>query len=76
VNYRWLSATMLALLLAMVTLTTGPGGLLVAAVATGIGMIPVLWGARRMNCMGVLLLPLAVNMAGWGGTVARWLGLI
>lgn len=76
VNYRWLSAAMLALLLAMVTLTTGPGGLLVAAVATGIGMIPVLWGARRMNCMGVLLLPLAVNMAGWGGTVARWLGLI
>ncbi len=52
------------------------GGLLICAVSTGIGLIPVLWGSRRMNCMGVLLLPIALNMAGAGATVAGWLGLI
>jgi putative membrane protein len=57
-------------------LQAGLRGLLVCAVATGIGLIPVLWGSRRMNCMGVLLLPVASNMVGAGATVAKWLGLI
>jgi putative membrane protein len=51
------------------------GGLLICAVSTGIGLVPVLWGSRRMNCMGVLLLPIALNMVGAGATVATWLGL-
>jgi TctA family transporter len=55
---------------------TGWGGLLICVVATGIGLIPVLWGSRRMNCMGVLLLPIALNMVGVGGAVAGWLGLV
>jgi TctA family transporter len=60
----------------MVFLLTGWGGLLIALVATGIGLLPVMWGARRMNCMGVLLLPLTLSLAGYGTTVAGWLGLI
>ncbi len=52
------------------------GGLAICAVSTGIGLIPVLWGARRMNCMGLLLLPIALNMSGLGATVAGWLGLL
>jgi putative membrane protein len=35
-----------------------------------------MWGSRRMNCMGVLLLPLTLNLAGLGPTVAGGLGLI
>jgi len=76
VDYRRISVATLVLLLAIVLLTTGPAGLFIAAVATGIGLIPVLWGSRRMNCMGVLLLPIAMNMVGAGGTIARWIGLI
>ena len=57
-------------------LRAGLGGLLICGVATGIGLIPVLWGSRRMNCMGVLLLPIGLNMIGAGATVAGWLGLI
>jgi len=76
VRCRWISAATLALLVAIVVGATGWGGLLICAVATGIGLIPVLWGSRRTNCMGVLLLPIALNMAGVGGTVAGWLGLI
>ncbi|MBN1178269.1 MAG: tripartite tricarboxylate transporter permease [Anaerolineae bacterium] len=51
-------------------------GLLVCAVSTGIGLIPVLWGSRRMNCMGVLLVPVGLNMVGAGATVAGWLHLL
>jgi putative membrane protein len=50
--------------------------LLICAVATGIGFIPVLWGSRRMNCLGVLLVPVALNMVGTGATVAGWLRLL
>jgi putative membrane protein len=76
VDYRWISAGTLVLLIAIVLGLTGWGGLLVAVVATGIGMLPVLWGARRTNCLGVVLLPLTLQMAGLGPTVASWIGLV
>jgi putative membrane protein len=58
------------------TVQAGLEGWLICTVATGIGLIPVLWGSRRMNCMGVLLLPIALNMVGAGAMVAGWLGLV
>jgi len=76
VHTRWISLGTLAVLLVVVVGMTGWGGLLICAVATGIGLIPVLWGCRRTNCMGVLLLPIGLNMAGVGGMVAGWLGLV
>jgi putative membrane protein len=76
VDYRRISAATLVLLAGVVLGVTGWGGLLIAVVATGIGLLPVMWGSRRMNCMGVLLLPLTLSMAGLGTTVATWLGLI
>jgi putative membrane protein len=75
-DYRWVSAGTLVLLVGIVIAMTGWGGLLIAVVATAIGLVPVMWGTRRMNCMGVLLLPLTLQMAGLGTTVAGWLGLI
>ncbi|MBN1810899.1 MAG: tripartite tricarboxylate transporter permease [Anaerolineae bacterium] len=75
IHYRWISLGTLAVLLTIVIVMTGWGGLLICSVATGIGLIPVLWGSRRMNCMGVLLLPIALNMVGVGGAVAGWLRL-
>lgn len=76
IHYRWISLGTLAVLAAVVGGLTGWGGLLICVVAAGIGLIPVLWGSRRMNCMGVLLLPIALNMVGVGGVVAGWLGLL
>lgn len=76
IHYRWVSLVTLGILWVIVVGITGWGGLLVCAVASGIGLIPVLWGSRRMNCMGVLLLPIALNMAGVGDVVAGWLGLL
>jgi putative membrane protein len=76
VRYRWISLGTLGVLLTIVGALTGWGGLLICAVATGIGLIPVLWGSRRVNCMGVLLLPIALNMAGVVGVIAGWMGLV
>ncbi|MFO7743064.1 MAG: tripartite tricarboxylate transporter permease [Anaerolineae bacterium] len=76
VHYRLISLASLILLVTVVVGTTGWGGLLICAVATGIGLIPVLWGSRRLNGMGVLLLPIALNMSGVGGRVAGWMGLV
>jgi len=76
VGYRTLSAAAFVTILAMVALTTGWMGLALMAVSTGIGLIPVLFDARRMNCLGVILLPLACNMSGVGAAVAEGLGLM
>lgn len=76
VSYRIISFVTLGILLVVVVAMTGLGGLAICAVATGIGLIPVLWGSRRMNAMGVLLLPIALNMAGAGDAVAKLLGLL
>jgi putative membrane protein len=63
-------------LIAVVILVTGLGGLAVALVAAAIGLIPLFWRTRRMHCLGVLLLPVTLNMAGLGSVVAKWLGLV
>ncbi len=74
-TYRRISVIALALVVVLVLVVTGPMGLFVALAATGIGLIPPLFGTRRMNCLGVILLPLACNMSGVGHTVAAALGL-
>ncbi len=76
ISQRLLAAGTLVILTAVVGALTGWGGLAVAGVASGIGLIPILWGSRRMNCLGVLLLPITLNMAGWGTGVAKMLGLL
>jgi putative membrane protein len=76
VETRWISAATLIVLVGVVLAFTGWGGLLVATVATGIGLLPVLWGSRRMNCMGVLLVPLTLSLVGLGPAAAGWLGLV
>ena len=75
-DLRWLSGGTLVVLIGMVAGLTGWRGLLVCAAATGIGLIPALSGARRLNCLGLLLVPALLNMAGIGSTVAGWLGLL
>ena len=56
-------------------LTGGPG-LLILAVATPIGLIPVFVGSRRLNCLGVLLLPVALGQIGLALPIAHALGLV
>ena len=76
IGYRSLSLGALVVIFAIVGGITGTDGLAIMIVATGIGLLPVLFGSRRMNCLGVILLPMACNMSGVGTTVAQWLGLL
>ncbi|MBT3295692.1 MAG: hypothetical protein HN919_12945 [Verrucomicrobia bacterium] len=76
VGYRRISTLALLLIVGLVVGITGLTGLAVMVVGTGIGLMPVLYGSRRMNCLGVIMLPMACNMSGVGTTVAGWLGLL
>jgi putative membrane protein len=76
VPYQTVSAAALVFVVALVAGLTGLPGLLVMLTATGIGLLPVLADSRRINCLGVILLPLACAMSGGSATVARWLGLL
>jgi putative membrane protein len=76
VDYHWISVIALAIVIPAVYSFTGVGGMAIMAVATGIGLLPVMFQARRMNLMGVLLLPVCLNMAGYGNDIIRLLGLL
>lgn len=76
VNYRLVSWFSLVIIVAMVGGITGWRGLAVMLVGVGIGLLPVLFGSRRLNCLGILLLPMACNMSGFGQHLARFLRLI
>lgn len=76
VNYRLINIVTLLLLIAIIAVLTGTGGMLTALAATGIGLIPTLFGTRRLNTLGVLLVPITLNILGVGTTVAEFLGLL
>lgn len=75
-GYRTISVVSLAVVAALVLAMTGWAGMLVLLVAAGIGLIPVLFHSRRLNCLGIILLPMACSMSGIGPAVARALGLL
>ena len=75
-NYRYVSAVALAIIVVLVYLVTKWAGLFIMTVGTGIGLILVLFASRRLNCLGILLLPIACNMSGFGHKIADLLGLI
>ena len=72
---RLVAAPALGLSIAVTVGFTGLAGLGIMVVATLIGLIPVLVGTRRLNCLGVLLVPITLNVLGVGPDVARWMGM-
>lgn len=55
---------------------TGVAGLIVFAICIPIGLIPVLFGTRRMNALGIILVPATLGMNGLLIPFAQLLGLI
>lgn len=70
--------TIITILLLVILFKMGGGwsAIGVATVTTCIGCIPVFFNCRRSHCMAVLLVPIALNMAGYGDAVAKILRLI
>jgi putative membrane protein len=60
--YQKLLGGIALFLVALVFLFTGALGLLVLLVGTSIGLIPIHFGVRRSNAMGVLLLPIIIML--------------
>lgn len=75
-NYRIVSFVAFLIIVALVYVVTEWEGLFIMTVGMGIGLIPVLFGSRRLNCLGILLLPIGCNMSGFGQQIAAFLGLI
>ncbi len=75
-GFRTISAAALALATVIVYIITGYMGLIIMLTSTGIGLIPVLFGSRRLHCLGIILLPMACNMSGLGPSIAKLMGLL
>ena len=61
-DYTNLSVSVLALIVIVVGVLTGPLGIGVFGVSTAVGLVPVKFGARRASLMGVLLIPLILGV--------------
>jgi putative membrane protein len=57
IDFRKVSAGAFVFVIALVFATSGLFGLLIATVASAIGLVPALAGVSRTHCMGCLLLP-------------------
>jgi len=75
VSQRRIATVSLAVIVSLVAGVTGWAGLAVMAVAAGIGLLPLLYGSRRLNGLGVLLLPMACTLSGWDAAIAALLRL-
>jgi len=65
-----MNAAVLAIIVGAVFAYGGPAGLFTAGVATCIGLLPPLVGARRSHAMGALIVPSIVYSLGWAGPLA------
>lgn len=66
INYRFLVLSIITFLAGMTLLLTGLPGILVLITATGIGLLPPLWGVKRTHAMGCLMLPVMLWGSGLG----------
>ncbi len=57
INPVKLSASVFAMLIVFIYSLTGSFGLFIFSLATIVGLLPVMFGVRRINCMGCLILP-------------------
>ena len=74
INPKTLNLIVLGIVILIVYFMTSWQGLLIMAVATAIGLIPVLFNSRRSHCLAVILVPIWLNMSGisLGGLFGLW----
>jgi len=75
IRYDYVSVAIIIVLSIITYITTGIIGLLIMIVGTGIGLLPLIYGSRRLHCLAVIIFPLMLDMAGLSGEFARLLGL-
>ncbi|WP_322801501.1 hypothetical protein [Thermoflexus sp.] len=74
-SWRWAYAGALGFILLSTGALGGFPGVCVLAAAAGIGWLPGLTGSRRLNTLGVVLIPLLLRRFGLEGMIGQALGL-
>jgi len=74
IDYRMVTKSVLFLLLGLVFIVTGLPGILLLLTSSSIGLLCVHLGAKRSNCMGVLLIPTLIFYLGLDPIVISMLG--
>jgi putative membrane protein len=62
IPYKHILISIAVFLSILVFLFNGALGVLILLVATCIGLLPIYFGVRRSNCMGILLLPIIISL--------------
>ena len=75
IEYSKISKGIIGLLIVMIFIFSGPMGLLIGLIATGIGLIPPLYGIKRVHMMGCLIFPIILFLTGADGFFIRLVGL-
>jgi putative membrane protein len=75
ISYSALNLGVMALLVFMVALLSGPVGLLTAATGMFIGLFAIISGVRRSHLMGYLLLPTILYFSGLSPTLMVTMGI-
>lgn len=71
IGYQRLSLLSAVLVMSVIACFGGIAGLAVLTVGCGIGLLPILYGSRRMNALGIILLPLACSISGFAPSITR-----
>ncbi len=74
-SYRKVSLGVLVAIVALVLFFAGWEGLVIMAIATGIGLTQIMFRTRWANIMVGFFFPIMLNMAGIGATVVKILGI-
>jgi putative membrane protein len=64
---RWLHGTVIAFVIAICLLLTGPFGGFILLLATLIGLVPYMVNVQRMYCMGAVMVPVMLYSFGISG---------
>ncbi|MGV9199213.1 MAG: tripartite tricarboxylate transporter permease [Promethearchaeia archaeon] len=75
IDTRYISIFGLVVMLILIYLMLGVSGLIVLAVATVIGAIPLLFNTRRVHCIAVITIPIMLSMAGLSMQVSQFFGI-
>jgi len=75
INYKWLSIGIISMMVAMIFVITGFYGIMIASVASAIGILCNYLGTKKSNCMGVLIVPSIFFFTGLTPIVSSVLGI-
>ncbi|MFO8017374.1 MAG: tripartite tricarboxylate transporter permease [Promethearchaeia archaeon] len=75
IDTRYISIFGLIVMLTLTYLMLGNSGLIILAIATVIGAIPLLFNTRRVHCIAVITIPIMLSMAGLSLEVSQFFGI-